>query len=64
MFDPFTTETMCLPKQYFNQNELFPFIPWNFASFNLTITVFIVINFKTLNFKNVAGFDFVHSKGR
>ena len=39
-----------------NANESFPFIPWNFVNFNITITrntVVVDINFKSLNFKNL-----------
>ena len=39
-----------------NLNELFPFIPWNFVNFNVTITrntVVVDINFKSLNCTNL-----------
>ena len=39
-----------------NRNELFPFIPWNFVNFNITITrhnIVVDISFKKLNFKNL-----------
>ena len=46
--------TCCLSKKCFNRNVLFPFIPWNFVYFNITITkIPLLLISKKLNFKNL-----------